>query len=107
MQILLAAPLATLWLLAWPGIEPHLRREARARRLPDARVVFTPLLPADTHVRWKVRHRRLPVMGRCWADTHVRWKVRRSARACVDESRGQIRAGHVRWTREHNGMRAT
>ncbi len=54
-QILQAVPLATLWLLAWPGIEPHVRREARARGLSDGRVVFTPLLPAETHIRWKVK----------------------------------------------------
>ena len=53
-QILARIPAATLWLLAWPGIEPHLRREARARRLEDRRLVLTPMLPAETHIRWKV-----------------------------------------------------
>jgi predicted O-linked N-acetylglucosamine transferase (SPINDLY family) len=51
---MLSAPAATLWLLAWPGIEPHLRREARARGLIDSRLAFTPMLPAENHIRWKV-----------------------------------------------------
>lgn len=44
---------ASLWLLRWPEVEENLRSEARARGVSDEAVAFTPVLPKETHLRYK------------------------------------------------------
>ncbi|MBF0304806.1 MAG: hypothetical protein HQL41_04035, partial [Alphaproteobacteria bacterium] len=56
MDILRAVPGSLLWLLAGPPeAEANLRREAAARGVEPARLIFAPMLPKDRHLA-RLRH---------------------------------------------------
>ena len=42
-----------LWLLQWPGVEENIRRSALSLGVRDNSLVFTPLLPQDSHLQTK------------------------------------------------------
>jgi protein O-GlcNAc transferase len=44
---------AALWLLQWPGVEPNLRRRASTVGLAAEQLVFSPLLPQESHLETK------------------------------------------------------
>ena len=47
---------SALWLLSWPGVEQNLKSEAASLGIPAKSLVFTGLLPAESHLQTKAEN---------------------------------------------------